>query len=154
MIKHSNLIKAHFLNQRSGGKDAMRTLLLCALIIFAFTACGTYNIRGKLEQSVNRYNDLVRGHKLDAASLFAAETLSKEFSVRAEGAKNMRIVEYRIVALKYDEEKGEAEVRVEVDYYTQATYKLKTLTDVQRWAYLEEDGKRQWRLMSLLPEFK
>jgi hypothetical protein len=131
----------------------VRASLLIGLIFFAFTACGTYNIRGKLEQSVNQYNDLVRGHKLDAAGLFAAGTLSKEFSERAEKAKNVRIVDYRIAVLKYDEDRGEAEVKVEVDYYTQAAYKLKTATDIQRWAYLEEDGKKHWRLISPPPEF-
>jgi hypothetical protein len=132
----------------------MRTVLLGALIIFSLSACGSYNIRGKLDQSVTRYNDLVRGLKLDAAGVFASETLWKEFSARAEAARNIRMVDYRIVAVKYDEKKSEAEVRVEIDYYSLSAYRLKTLVDVQKWAYLEEGGTKQWRLTSLLPEFR
>jgi hypothetical protein len=152
MIRDYDLITSHFLN-RKGDRGNILTVLLGVLIIIALSACGTYNLRGKLDQSINQYNDLLRGHKLDAASVFAIETLSKEFSARAEAAKNMRMVDYRIVAMKYDEKKGEAEVQVEIDYYTFSTFRLKTVVDNQKWAYLEEKGTKQWRLTSLLPEF-
>jgi hypothetical protein len=31
---------------------------------------------------------------------------------------------------------------------------VKTVEDVQTWEYREKNGKRAWRLTSLLPEFK
>ena len=76
------------------------------------------------------------------------------FSARVRAAKNMRVVDYRITGVKLDEQKAEAEVRVEIDYYTLSAYRLKTLVDTQKWAYVDQGGAKQWRLVSLLPEFK
>lgn len=132
----------------------MRSSLLCSLIILALLGCGGFNVRGKLDESITQYNDLVRKHMLDAASLFTTETVAREYEARAAAAKGMRMIDYRIVAVKYDEKKNEAEARVEIDYYSLATYRMKTLTDNQKWAYLEERGSKQWRLTSPLPEFK
>ncbi len=132
----------------------MRTAFPAILVILLLSACGSYNIKGKLDQSVNQYNDQLRGQKLDAASLFVSEPLAKEFGARVEAARKVRIIDYRIMSMRYDEKKGEAEVKVEIDYYSLSTYLMKTLVDVQKWAYLEEGGTRKWRLASLLPEFK
>jgi len=132
----------------------LRPAFLGMLLVLYLSSCGSFSMRGKLDQSVDRYNDLVRGKKLDAASLFAAESLSREYGERAEKARNLKIVDYRVLGTKYDEKKSEAEVRVEIDYVSASTYLLKTVVDVQRWAYLEEGGKKRWRLTSLLPEFK
>jgi hypothetical protein len=132
----------------------MRPTLLCSLIILALLGCGGFNMRGNLDESITQYNDLLRKHMLDAASLFTTEALAREFEARAAAAKNMKMIDYRIVAVKYDEKKGEAEARVEIDYYSLSTYRMKTLTDNQKWTYLEERGSKQWRLTSPLPEFK
>jgi len=128
--------------------------LLCLLIIFALLGCGSFNIRGKLDESITQYNDLLRKHMLDAASHFTTETVAREFEARAEAAKGVKVIDYRIVAVKYDEKKSEAEARVEIDYYSLATLRMKTLTDNQKWVYLEEQGSKRWRLTSPLPEFK
>jgi len=134
-------------------EDNMRISVLLAFII-TLVACSAQSMRGNFEMSINQYSELVRKHNLDAASLFTTEALAEEFRARVKAAKNMRVVDYRIVGTKYYEEKGEAEAQVEIDYYTLATYRLKTLVDVQKWAYLDEGGKKQWRLTSLLPEFR
>ncbi len=149
----SDSVAHRFLNCRSTGGKAIR-IAFSALLVFSLSACGSYGIRGKLDQSVNRYNDLVREQKLDAAGLFVSGPLAKEFSARAEAARKVKIVDYRIMAMKYDEKKSEAEVKVEVDYYSLSTYLMKTLVDIQQWAYREEGGTKKWRLTSLLPEFK
>lgn len=132
----------------------MRSTLLCSFIILALLGCGGFNMRGKLDESITQYNDLLRKHMLDAASLFTTEALAREFQARAEAAKGMRMVDYRIVAVQYDEKKNEAEARVEIDYYSLSTFRMKTLTDNQKWAYLEDRGSKHWRLTSPLPEFK
>lgn len=132
----------------------MRTSLPCVLIAIALTACATQSaIRGELDESIKQYNYLLRWHKLDAASFFTSESLSEEFRDRVQAAKNMNIVDYRIKKVNYNEEKGEASVQVEIDYYTLSSNILKTLLDIQRWVYIEENGNKQWRLISLLPEF-
>lgn len=135
-------------------RNPMRSTLLCSLIILALLGCGGINMRGNLDESITQYNDFLRKHMLDAASLFTTETLAREFEARAAAAKGMRMIDYRIVGVKYDGAKGEAEARVEIDYYSLSTYRMKTLTDNQKWAYLEERGSKRWRLTSSLPEFK
>lgn len=132
----------------------MRTALLLALVISMTLIACTQNIRGELEKSLDQYGELVRKNKMDLASSFTTEALMEEFSARVRAAKNMRVVDYRVAGVKFDEQKGEAEVRAEIDYYTLSAYRLKTLVDTQKWAYVEEGGKKQWRLVSLLPEFK
>ncbi len=132
----------------------MRRSLLWALVISVTLIACVKNIRGELEASVDQYGELVRKNKMDLASSFTTEALVEEFSARARAAKNVRIVDYRLARLKFDEQKGEAEVKVEIDYYTFSAYRLKTLVDTQKWAYVDEGGKKQWRLVSLLPEFR
>jgi len=154
MVRDNDLIASHFLNNLWNKGCAMRTILLGALIVLSLTACGSYNMRAKMDESVTQYNNLLRTQKLDAAGLFVSGTLAKEFAARAEAARKVRILDYRILATRYDEKENEAEVKVEIDYYSLSTYRMKTLVDVQKWAYREEGGTRQWRLTSLLPEFK
>jgi len=132
----------------------MRKSLLWGIIISVTLIACAQNMRGTLEKSLDQYGELVRLNKMDLASSFTTEALMDEFSARARAAKNMRVVDYRVARVKFDEQKAEAEVRVEIDYYTFSAYRLKTLVDTQKWAYVDEGGKKQWRLVSLLPEFK
>jgi hypothetical protein len=134
--------------------DAMRKSLLWALVICVTLIACTKSIRGEFEASLDQYGELVRKGKMDLASSFTTDALWDEFSARARAAKNVRVVDYRVGRVKFDEQKGEAEVKVEIDYYTFAAYRLRTLVDTQKWAYVDEGGKKQWRLVSLLPEFK
>ncbi|MCL5022656.1 MAG: hypothetical protein M1497_04700 [Nitrospirae bacterium] len=128
-------------------------LLLAAVVLSALVAC-SHNIRGELEENVEQYGQLIRTHKMDLAGSFTTGAVLDAYMERVREAKNMRIIDYRIAGIKYDEQKGEAEVQAEIDYYTFSSYRLKTLVDVQKWAYVEEKGKKQWRLVSLLPEFR
>ena len=131
----------------------MKKAFLLAVITMTFIACAQ-GMRGEFEKSMNQYGDLVRVNKMELASSFTTEALMEEFSARVRAAKNMRVVDYRITGVKLDEQKAEAEVRVEIDYYTLSAYRLKTLVDIQKWAYVDQGGAKQWRLVSLLPEFK
>lgn len=135
-------------------KNSLRLTLLCSFIILALLGCSGFNIRGKLDESITQYNDLLQKHRLDEARRFTTETLGREFEARVEAAKGTRMVDYRVVAVKYDEKKSEAEARIEIDYYSLSTFRMKTLTDNQKWVYLEERGSKKWRLTSPLPEFK
>lgn len=126
-------------------------LLWLPLVLF-FASCASE--RGKFEKSLNDYNDLLRWHKLEEASVFAGDALSGEFMARVKSAKNMKIFDYRILRTKYDEAKHEAEVQVLIEYYMLSTNTLKSLMDIQKWVYVTENGEQQWKLMSLLPEFK
>lgn len=131
-----------------------RSLLACSLWIFLLGAFACSSVHGKFEQSLTDYNDLLRWHKLEEASLFASDSISAEYMNRVMASKNMKVFDYHIVRTKYDQAKNEAEVMVEFQYYTFATNTLKTLVDIQKWAYVNENGNKQWKLMSLLPEFR
>jgi hypothetical protein len=137
-----------------GREATMGKILILTLITTVCIACSPRQaIREEFEMSVKKYNDTIRWHDMNSASLFAAESLDEEFRARVRVAKNVQVVEYRILRTKYNEEKGEAEVQVEIDYYHLSSNRLKTLVDTQKWAYIKEDGEKHWRLMSLLPEF-
>lgn len=132
----------------------MRKILIMMIIATVIVACSSKQaIRGELEISVKKYNDTIRWHDMNSAIMFSAESLDEEFSARVKAAKNVQVVEYRILRTKYNGEKGEAEVQVEIDYYHLSSNRLKTLVDIQKWAYIREGGEQHWRLMSLLPEF-
>jgi hypothetical protein len=96
---------------------------------------------------------MVRWHKIEEASLFPADSISAGYRKRLKTAKNVAVVDYRVMNIKYDEKKKEAEVKVEIDYYRLSTLSLKTVIDNQKWAYQEKEGKGLWRLMSLPPDF-
>lgn len=134
---------------------ALRMFLLPAIVVIVLIGCAPTQsgIREELNDSITRYNDLVRWHKLDAAALFPADAISEEFRTRAKAAKNVRVVDYRVVRMNYDTQRNEALVHVEIDYYTLNANRLRSLIDTQKWAYVTADGIAQWKLMSLLPEF-
>ncbi len=131
-----------------------RLLTVCFLCMPLFMASACSSVHGKFEQSINDYNDFIRWHKLEDASQFASDSISDRYISRMLAAKDMKVFDYHIVRTKYNESKSEAEVTVEFQYYTLSTNMLKTLLDVQKWAYVTENGSRQWKLMSLLPEFR
>jgi hypothetical protein len=134
---------------------ALRILLLPAIVLMVLVTCAPTQsgIREELNQSIAQYNDLVRWHKLDAAGVFSADAISEEFRTRAKAAKNVRIVDYRVVRMNYDTQTNQALVQVEIEYYTLTANRLRSLIDTQKWAYVTENGIAQWKLMSLLPEF-
>lgn len=131
-----------------------RTLRIPFLWVLIIGLASCASVHGKFEKSLNDYNDLLRWHKLDEASLFAGDAVSQEFTARVRTAKNMKIFDYRVLRTKYNEAKNEAEVQVEFEYYKLSTNTLKSLVDVQKWVYVEENGSKQWKIMSPLPEFK
>jgi hypothetical protein len=131
----------------------MKKFLLLVLIVVTAVAC-TQSLRAEFEATADQYGTLLRKGRMDLASSFTTDALMEEFSARARAAKNMRVIDYRVMGVKFDEAKGEAEVKAEIDYFTFSSYRVKTLVDIQKWAYLEEGGKKQWRLVSLFPEFR
>lgn len=132
----------------------MKTLFFSLLLTTVFVSCSTQmSIKAEFEKNFRSYNELVRWHQLEEASLFPADSISAGYRERLKAAKNVAVVDFRILDIKYDEKKKEAEAKVEIDYYRHSTLSLKTVIDNQKWAYQEKEGKGLWRLMSLLPDF-
>ena len=134
--------------------NRMKEILLTLLIVITLTGCSSNLILGKLDQSLEVYNRSLRWNKWDNASLFPIDSIQQDFQNRAAAAKNVKITDYRIVNKTYDAEKREAIVEVEIDYYNVFSLVMKTLHDTQKWAYLDDKGTKEWRLTSLLPEFR
>jgi hypothetical protein len=130
--------------------------VLCVLIVIV-SACSTLtNLREELNNTVIAYNDLLRWGEFNKAKHFADESVRQEFEARAKATKNVKIADYRILDADFEAEKGEQTVEVEFDYYISPAYLVKTLVDKQKWSYvfMGKEKKKQWRLMTPLPEFK
>jgi len=132
----------------------MKALFFSLLLTAALISCNTQrSIQADFEKNFRNYNELVRWHQLDEASLFPADSIAAGYRERLKNAENVAVVDYRVMNIKYDDKKKEAEVKVEIDYYKRNILSLKTVIDNQKWAYQEKEGKGLWRLMSLLPDF-
>jgi beta-galactosidase GanA len=135
----------------------MRNILLICVLSVIVSACSTLtSLREDLDDTIILYNDLLRRSEYNKAKNFVDQSKREEFEARAKTAKNVKIVDYRILSADYKTEKGEHVVEVEFDYYVSPAYIVKTLTDKQKWfyVYVEQEKKKRWRLMSPLPEFK
>ncbi len=130
----------------------MRTFLSVLIIAITLAACGP-NLREKFNESLNQYSALVRWNDLDAAGMFAADSRREDFIARTRAAKNVKVMDHRIVGMTYDEKKRRASVNVEIEYYLLSSARVKTLRCTEEWAY-GEDKRDGWRLMSLFPEFR
>lgn len=126
------------------------------MIIITLTACSNYvyDLRGKFDESLTKYNQLYRWSDFDAAGAFYTNALRDASLDRLRAAKNVKIVDTRVLGIRYDEVKRKATVDVDVEYHFHATTKVKSLRDTQEWVYKEEPGVNGWRLTSPLPEFK
>jgi len=128
--------------------------LFCSLLITAvLVSCNTQSIKADFDKNFKSYNEMLRWHQLEDASLFPSESISAGYRERVKAAKDVAVVDYRVIDIKYDEKKKEAEAKIEIDYYKLSTLSVKTVIDNQKWRYQGKEGKGLWRLMSLLPEF-
>ncbi len=133
----------------------MRVYLQLLTVFISLAACAVFtDVRQEFEQSSWAYNELLRWHDYSKAGLFIKESLREEFEARVKKASNVVVLDYKVVDMTCDTKKGEAEVTVEIDYYVSPSTRVKTLQDNQKWSYVEVNGKKKWRLVTLLPEFK
>lgn len=132
-----------------------RIAFLSSLAAIVLTSCMTDRvIRAEFNQSLERYNELIRWQDVDRAVFFSSASISGESRTRAEMAKNARVVDYQIVDVRYDEKTKEASAMVVFSYYISTTALVKKVSDSQKWAYIDEGGVKSWRLTSPLPEFR
>jgi hypothetical protein len=136
-------------------------LALIALAALLIGGCGTFksiknaNVTSDFDTSARAYAKLVRWHELDSAvATFVSPTHQNDYRKRIATARNAQVVDYRIVALDCDPDKGEGTVKVEFDYYRLPSTRVLTVVDEQKWTYEDVGGTRTWRLQTPLPEFK
>jgi len=137
-------------------------LLLVMVTLFILTSCQSMreSVRDsrlveEFDSTSKRYVNLIRWHELDKSSLiYIDEPLRNDFQKRIMTADHVEVVDYRIKDLECWPKKGTAEVTVEWDYYVPPSVTVKTLTDPQKWRYVEKDNHGAWLLTTILPVFK
>ena len=136
-------------------------LALIALITLFLGGCSTFeairkvNIGTEFEKSSRAYLQLVRWHEMESAMVtYVNASLQDGYRKRIEAAGETKVVDYRIKSMDCDPVKGEATLKVELDYYRPPSTRVLTVVDNQIWSYEGAEGNRSWRLQTLLPEFK
>lgn len=133
-------------------------IVLASLALLSLCACSYWrhwNARGDFEDSSRGYNKMVRWEEsAQACLIYADKAIRDQFLARVEAAKEVKIVDYRIKTLECEGDRKSATARVEMDYYIPPSTRVKTLEDVQKWVYFENEEVTGWRLISLFPEFK
>ena len=131
-------------------------LLLASCMII--TACADRMLSCEsFTQNMKAYNRLIRWHEVENAGMHYLEpTLRDTFMKSAAEMKKRGVIitDYRILTSECLQEKRNAEVIAEFDYYVQPSVRVKTLTYRQQWNYGEKDESKVWKTNSGLPVFE
>jgi hypothetical protein len=133
-------------------------ILLAAVITLLLNGCSTAKIAKigiECETSTKDYIRLVRWNEFENAMVtYVSAPLQGEYRRKIEAAGEVKVVDYRVKTRECDPVKGEASVKVEVDYYIPPSVTVKTVIDYQKWTYEGPEDQRVWRLKTSLPDFK
>lgn len=130
----------------------MRVILPAVVVMILLASC-SQDLRQEFNASVEKYNQMMRWNDFETASLFTERSLRSDFLARTKQS-DVRIYDFHVADVRYDEKKLKASVDVVVSYYLLSTSKAKTVNITEEWAYLEENGQKGWRLTAPLPELK
>jgi len=135
-----------------------RKTLLAAMFPLLLVGCSTLkniNIGGEFEKSSRSYLQLVRWQEFESAAVtYVSPPQQEAYRERIKAAGEVKVADYRVKMMVCDPVKGEATVKVEFDYYRPPSTRVHTVEDLQKWSYEGDNDQRNWRLKSLLPEFK
>ncbi len=136
------------------GKEFVARAVFCMLsLTVGLCSCATYNLRGNLDETARAYGVAVRWKNFENAELFVASSIRDQFEKRVQDAKDVEVMDYQIVTVDYDEANKKATVNAEITYSTRSSNRVKRFIDKQVWVY-DPKGSKEWRLITLLPEFK
>ncbi|VAX12769.1 hypothetical protein MNBD_GAMMA24-1759 [hydrothermal vent metagenome] len=133
-------------------KNIGKNLGLISLMGFFLLLGGCAGSNGKtnsFDSTTRAYEQLIRWGDLEKTNDFLQKPA--EFSAaRHEKLKNIQVTSYRVLGRTITKE-GIEQV-VEIKYTKDASVVVRTLTDVQKWHYDENDER--WYLTSKIPQFK
>jgi hypothetical protein len=131
---------------------AIRLIALLPFVLLC--ACQTLGVTlAQFDRSSREYNHMVRWQEYGMANVtFVDKEMRAAYEKKAEEAKGVRVVDFRVLSSECEPEKGTATVNVEFDYYILPSAAVKTVRDTQKWVYREEP-ERGWHLMTVLPDF-
>ncbi len=129
-------------------KNVTSILLLSFFLLLS--GCAGENKKSRsFESTMRAYEQVIRWGDLEKANEFLKEPA--EFSAkRHNNLKKIQVNGYYVLSRTTTKE-GLDQV-VEIKYTKDASVVVRTLTDVQKWVYDEED--KRWYLDSKIPEFK
>ena len=137
-------------------------LLFVSFTLLLLTSCSSWResmrnsrVAEEFVTTSKGYVRMIRWHEFDKSTLFYVDDpLREEFQKRVSAIEQLKVVDYRIKNQECWPKKGKAEVTVEWDYYMPPSVTVKTVTDPQKWRYIDEENRTGWVLTTLLPEFK
>jgi hypothetical protein len=125
---------------------------LAGLGLLLMTGCATVAPQlASVDDSVRGYNRALRWRETEQAASHVAEEMREKFRRQAEGMREVRITDCRVISVAVDRQWLTAVATVEMDYYLTDSARLRSITQQQFWRYREMEG---WRLLTPLPEFK
>lgn len=142
-------------------KYLVRSLFL--LLLAAVTGgCSSMNSQENCEKSIKNYNRMLRWGELESASVSLVDKEKQpEFDRGVEQFRRNRvnIVDFRIRSQQCQTDRKQASSTVEFDYFLQPDYRIRTVTDHQKWQFREgekkdAEGVNGWRLISPFPDFR
>jgi hypothetical protein len=132
--------------------------LVIAIIPLILSSCAAAKlavVENNFEKSWKEYIQHMRWNELDSATnKFVSESMREEYQKKITATEEVKVVDYRIKMVTCDPVKGEASLKVELDYYRPPGITVKTVIDNQKWALEGPEDKRIWRLKTALPDFK
>ncbi len=124
-------------------------ILLSGLFLLLAGCAGSDTKTRSFEATLRAYEQVIRWGDLEKANGFFKEP--EEFSLeRHKKLKDIQVNGY-VVLSRTPTEKGVDQV-VEIKYTRDASVVVRTITDVQKWVYDEEEER--WYLTSKFPHFK
>jgi uncharacterized protein YceK len=134
---------------------------ICVALCAATLLCSCQSVKqlqyGKsLDQVTTDYNQKLRWQQMDTACMaYMDPPLMEDCSRIVDAAREVKVADYRVRSVVYDERKGTARAVVEFDYYVPPGVTMKKVVDQQKWVLTGEQNQMQvWKLKSLPPEFK
>ena len=131
----------------------MRKLLALVIMALILVSCSN-NVQEEFKTTFEKYNDALASSDLRTTFPFVAEK-SKEAYLKSyyNLVNKVRIFECQVLKQNVDELKKQARVDVEISYYVLSSLKVKKRRYVQQWSLIEENKKKDWKLVNTLPEF-
>jgi hypothetical protein len=129
-------------------------MLFCCLLVVSCVP--DKGFREEFEKSVKGYNRMLRWQEVVAAGYLYMEPEGREkFMATADamGKRGVSITDFRILTMDSLSDKKRGDALVEFDYYSLPSFRIKTLTYKQEWAYRDVDDTKSWRVKSPLPPF-
>jgi hypothetical protein len=126
--------------------------MLLYLILLHLSGCQTLSEKNQanaLEETLDRYEAMLRWGNVDQARLFGLTDTSGTTSSRA---KEIRVINYEVIQGPTKVSENQAVQSAVIQYVFKSSQTVRELIDQQIWQY--DDESEAWSRQSPFPEFK